>query len=59
MGSAWANAIVRRTNRPVLMLAPLADAGQHHAEAERIGVEAKLSRFGIAPERPCIAITKL
>ncbi|KMO29909.1 helicase [Methylobacterium tarhaniae] len=57
MGLAWGDAIVRRTNRPVLMLAPLAVAAQHQAEATRIGVEAKLSRFGIAPERPCIAIT--
>lgn len=54
---AWGDGIVRRTNRPVLMLAPLAVAAQHAAEAERIGVDARLSRFGVAPERACIAIT--
>lgn len=54
---AWGDAIVRRTNKPVLMLAPLAVAAQHSQEAARLGVEARLSRFGIAPERPCIAIT--
>ncbi|WP_375453742.1 helicase-related protein [uncultured Methylobacterium sp.] len=54
---AWGDAIVRRTNRPVLMLAPLAVAQQHVGEAHRLGVDAALSRFGIAPDRPRIAIT--
>ena len=54
---SWADAVVRRTNKPVLMLAPLAVALQHSGEAERLGVDARLSRFGIAPERPCVAIT--
>lgn len=54
---AWGNAVARRTNRPVLMLAPLAVAAQHVAEAERVGVDARLSRFGTVPDRPCIAIT--
>lgn len=53
----WANAIVRRTNRPVLMLAPLAVGQQHIREAERLGVEATISRFGSPPAKPCIAIT--
>lgn len=54
---AWGDAVVRRTNKPVLMLAPLAVALQHTQEAARLGVDARLSRFGGAPERPCIAIT--
>lgn len=54
---AWGDAVARRTNRPVLMLAPLAVAAQHHAEAQRIGVDARLSRFGAAPEQACVAIT--
>nr|WP_157182205.1 helicase-related protein [Methylobacterium sp. WSM2598] len=54
---AWGDAVARRTNRPVLMLAPLAVASQHAAEARRVGVDARLSRFGTAPERACVAIT--
>jgi len=57
MALTWGDEIVRRTNRPVLMLAPLAVAAQHLAEAERFGIEAKASRFGIAPAKPCIAVT--
>ena len=53
----WGRHIVESTNRSVLMLAPLAVGQQHLGEAERIGVEAKISRFGVAPDRPCIAIT--
>lgn len=57
MALSWGDAIVKRTNKPVLMLAPLAVAMQLHREAEKFGVETKLSRFGVAPDRPCIAIT--
>ncbi|WP_198157684.1 hypothetical protein [Methylobacterium nodulans] len=32
-------------------------AAQHVAEAHRIGVDARLSRFGTVPERACIAVT--
>jgi hypothetical protein len=42
---------------PVLMLAPLGVVHQHLAEAERIGVEAKISRTGEPPKEPCIVIT--
>ena len=44
---AWGNAIVRHTNKPVLMLAPLAVAPQHEREAEIRGIDAKAIR-----ERP-------
>lgn len=57
MALAWGDEIVRRTNKPVLMLAPLAVASQHLAEAERFGIDARLSRFGIPPETPRIVIT--
>lgn len=53
----WGEAVVRRTNKPVLMLAPLAVGQQHLREAERIGVEAVVSRLGSAPTTPMIAIT--
>jgi hypothetical protein len=54
---AWGQGVIRRTNKPVLMLAPLAVGPQHAREAERLSIETKLSRFGIPPEHPCIAIT--
>lgn len=53
----WGRCIVEATNKPVLMLAPLGVVGQHLAEAERIGVEAVISRTGVAPSRPCVALT--
>lgn len=57
MALTWADEIVRRTNRPVLMLAPLAVAAQHQAEAEKFGIEARISRLGAPPPRPMIGIT--
>jgi hypothetical protein len=53
----WGRCVVEHTNKPVLMLAPLGVVHQHLAEAERIGVDAVVSRTGEAPNRPCIAIT--
>lgn len=53
----WGRIIVEHTNKPVLMLAPLAVGTQHQREAERLGIETKLSRLGVAPDRPMIAIT--
>lgn len=40
----WGRAVARHTNRPVLMLAPLAVGAQHQAEAERFGIEARSVR---------------
>lgn len=40
----WARAVTERTNKPVLMLAPLAVAHQHQAEADRFGLDAKAIR---------------
>lgn len=53
----WGRCIVEHTNKPVLMLAPLAVGAQHQREAERLGIETKLSRLGVPPEKPMIAIT--
>ena len=57
MELAWAQAVIRRTNKPVLMLAPLAVGQQHVREAERLGIDARISRFGSPPSEPAIAIT--
>jgi superfamily II DNA or RNA helicase len=40
----WGRLIVESENRPVLMLAPLAVAGQHHREAEKWGIDARAIR---------------
>lgn len=40
----WGRIIVEETNKPVLMLAPLAVAQQHAREAEKFGIDAKVVR---------------
>ena len=40
----WGRIIVEHTNRPVLMLAPLAVSRQHEAEAARFGIDARAIR---------------
>lgn len=53
----WGRAVVEHTNKPVLMLAPLAVGAQHVREAERLGVEAKQARLAPADLRPLIYVT--
>ena len=57
MALAWGDRVVRHTNRPVLMLAPLAVGAQHVAEADELGVEASQSRTGSAPADARIVVT--
>ena len=40
----WGRVVVEHTNKPVLMLAPLAVAQQHAREAERFGIDAQVVR---------------
>lgn len=40
----WGRVVVERTNKPVLMLAPLAVGPQHEREARRFGIDAKYVR---------------
>ena len=42
----WGRVIVEHTNRPVLMLAPLAVSKQHEREAVKFGVDAVAIREG-------------
>jgi hypothetical protein len=49
MALEWGQRIVEHTNRPVLMLAPLAVGHQHVREAGRLGIDAVVSRGG-APD---------
>lgn len=48
MQLAWADAVARRTGRPVLLLAPLAVSSQTVTEAAKFGYEATVSRDGTA-----------
>ena len=42
----WAENVVRKTNKPVLVLTPLAVSGQTHREAEKFGIDSEVSRDG-------------
>lgn len=46
MQLVWAENVVRHTNRPVLILTPLAVSAQTVREAEKFGIQAKQSRDG-------------
>lgn len=46
MGLVWASNVARKTGKPVLYLTPLAVGAQTILEAEKFGIEAKLSRDG-------------
>lgn len=51
----WADCVVRRTNKPVLVLTPLAVAGQTVREAEKFGIEAKRAAPGSLST--CVQVT--
>lgn len=53
----WGRCVVEETNKPVLMLAPLSVSSQHMREAERLGIEAKISRLGTPPATPMVCLT--
>jgi hypothetical protein len=46
MQEVWAENVVRHTNKPVLILAPLAVTQQTHREAQKFGIEAHVSLDG-------------
>lgn len=53
----WGRVIVEHTNKPVLMLAPLAVGQQHEREAARWGIDAKHRREPNADDSARIVIT--
>lgn len=53
----WGERIVEATNKPVLMLCPLAVGPQHAREASRLGIEAKVVREAHEIKQPSIYIT--
>lgn len=54
---AWADQVVRRSNRPVLVLAPLAASAQTVREAAKFHIEAERSRDGRRSSGARIVIT--
>lgn len=57
MQLAWADNVVRKTNRPVLLLTPLAVSHQTVSEAAKFGIEAVRSGDGTLPASPRIVVT--
>lgn len=53
----WAENIVRRTNRHVLILTPIAVGHQTVREAQKFGIEAVQSRYGKLPVKATIVVT--
>ena len=51
MGLTWAENVVRKTNRPVLVLTPLAVGKQMVGEASKFGIEATRSTDGKVMEK--------
>mgnify|MGYP005822441501 CR=1 FL=1 len=48
----WGRVVVEKTNKPVIMLAPLAVGPQHEREAKRFGIDAKYIRTADEIEGP-------
>lgn len=57
MQLVWAENVVRHTNRPVLVLTPLAVGGQTVREAEKFGVDAVRSGDGKIPAGARVVVT--
>lgn len=57
MQLVWAENVVRKTNRPILILTPLAVGQQTLNEAEKFGIEASVSRLGTTQGQAKIVIT--
>lgn len=57
MQLAWADAVVQRENRPVLVLTPLAVSQQTVAEATKFGIDAVRSSDGTIPLRAAVIVT--
>jgi len=57
MQLAWAENVVRKTNRPVMLATPLAVGAQTIAEAEKFGIAAKRTRDGVMTDEACVWVT--
>lgn len=56
MQLAWADAVAKHTNKPVLCLLPLAVAEQTLAESRKFGIDAVRSKDGTLPNRACVVL---
>jgi hypothetical protein len=52
----WAQNVIERTNKPVLLLTPLAVGPQMVREGKKFGVDTKRSRDGTVPKKPCVVV---
>lgn len=50
MQLTWADNVVRHTNKPVIIMTPLAVGAQTQREAEKFGIEARRSMAGVLPK---------
>jgi hypothetical protein len=57
MQLAWAQRIIEETNKPVLIVTPIAVGAQTIQEAERFGITAKRSRDGSCTGDRCLWVT--
>lgn len=57
MQLVWAENIIRHTNKPVLILTPLAVGAQTVDEANRFGITAKRTRDGKITNEACVWVT--
>lgn len=57
MQLAWAQKIIERTNKPILLLTPIAVGQQTHGEAERFGIASRRTRDGVFDGTPLVWIT--
>ena len=57
MQLAWAQQVIERTNKPVLIVTPLAVGAQTIEEAGRFGIKSIRCRDGKHPETACVAVT--
>jgi uncharacterized protein YaaQ len=54
---AWAQNVIEKTNKPVLLLTPLAVSGQFVKEGEKFGIDIKRGHDGIVTGEPRIIVT--
>lgn len=57
MQLVWAENVVRKTNKPVMLATPIAVGIQTIAEAEKFGIDAKRTRDGKMTDEACVWVT--
>ena len=57
MQLAWAENVIRKTNKPVLIATPIAVGQQTVREADKFGIEAKRTRDGTMTADKCVWVT--